>query len=210
MLRSLSTPGSARTVACRRCGQRYALPGGILPACPNCGASPRALWRRLRNNAAAATVALAALGVLVAGMLTPFVAISKLGELRVFSLVGGIVELFRGGNVFLGIVLLVFSVVFPIVKLVGILVATSRLVPLSMTARKRLHHFAVLTGKYSLLDVLVIALMIVLVKFDKIADVSARPGTVLFCVAIFLSILSGLLVQLEEPGQSSAHGGAGT
>ena len=55
-----------------------------------------------------------------------------------------------------------------------------------------------LTGKYSLLDILVVAIMIVLVKFQGIAEVRAQSGTFLFCVAIFLSMLAGLFVDLDE------------
>ena len=61
-----------------------------------------------------------------------------------------------------------------------------------------------LTGKYSLLDLLVVAIMIVLVKFDGIAEVRALPGTILFGVAILLSILCGVFVDLREPTEEVA------
>ena len=57
---------------------------------------------------------------------------------------------------------------------------------------------AMLTGKYSLLDILVVAIMIVLVKFQGIGRGAAQPGTVLFCVAILLSILAGVFVDLRN------------
>jgi paraquat-inducible protein A len=94
-------------------------------------------------------------------------------------------------------VLLVFSVVFPYAKLLGLLVATSALAPISERWRARLHAMAVLTGKYSLLDIIVVAMMIVLVKFEGVAEVRALPGTILFCIAILLSIASGLCVRLK-------------
>jgi len=124
---------------------------------------------------------------------------TKLGSERVFSLVGGIVELFRAGNVFIGAILFLFSVVFPFAKLAAFLAATSAIAPLSQATRRRLHHVAVLTGKYSLLDILVVAIMIVLVKFQGVAEVHARSGTILFCVAILLSIVAGFLVRLDDP-----------
>jgi paraquat-inducible protein A len=194
---------SQDTIRCRRCRKRYALPSepaAVLVACPNCGASPRAMWGnvRLRHNGAAAILSLAALVVLSLAMFLPFISMTKLGQERIFSLVGGIVELFERGNTFIGTVLLVFSVIFPFAKLIALLVATSALVPLSAAARKRLHHLAVITGKYSLLDILVVAIMIVLVKFQGLAEVRAQPGTVLFCIAIFLSIAAGFFVRLDD------------
>lgn len=174
--------------------------GGVLVACPNCGASPRALWQgiRLRHNGAAAILCVLAIVVLSVAIFLPFVSMSKLGQQRVFSLVGGIVELLRQKQTFIAIVLFIFSVIFPFAKLLAILVATSALAPLSDKARKRLHYLAVITGKYSLLDILVIALMIVLVKFKNIAEVQALGATILFCVAILLSIAAGFMVRLDD------------
>jgi paraquat-inducible protein A len=172
----------------------------VLAACPACGASPRALWRSipLRHNGASAIVSVIAIAVLSVAIVLPFVSMTKLGDQRIFSLVGGIIELLRGGQVTIGLILLIFSIVFPFAKLISLLVATSSLAPLSGAARRRLHYLAVLTGKYSLLDILVIAVMIILVKFKGIAEVRALPATILFCVAIFLSIAAGLLVRLDE------------
>jgi len=69
---------------------------------------------------------------------------------------------------------LLFSVVFPIVKLVILLAATSSLVSMSDIARRRMHTIAMVTGKYSLLDLVVVAVMIVMVKFGQMAEVHAR------------------------------------
>ncbi len=199
---------SQDTIRCRRCRRRYAISEqpGVLVACPHCGASPRALWRqlRLRHNGAAAILSVIAIVVLSIAILLPFVSMTKLGDQRIFSLVGGITELLRSGQVFIGVVLLVFSIVFPYAKLIALLVATSALIPLSAAARKRLHHLAVITGKYSLLDILVIAIMIILVKFKGIAEVRAMPATILFCVAIFLSIGAGFLVRLDDPQEAQS------
>jgi paraquat-inducible protein A len=93
---------------------------------------------------------------------------------------------------------LLFSVVFPIVKLVMLLAATSSLVSMSDRARQRMHMIAMVTGKYSLLDLLVVAVMIVMVKFGTLAEVHARAGTILFGVAVLLSIAAGLCVNFKD------------
>src|SRR5689334_14234641 len=139
---------------------------------------------------------------LAVGVASPFLSMTKLGETRVFSLVGGIVELFRTGNTLIALVLLVFSVIFPFAKLLALLIATSRLAPISIAVRRRLHYLAAVTGKYSLLDILVVAIVIVVVKFRGVADARAMYGTTIFCVAIFLSILSGFAVNLDEHGRA--------
>lgn len=195
-------------IICRRCGQSYIDAGGALAGCPHCGAAPRPLRHQLRHNGLAAVIAVVALIVLVIGMVMPFISMTKLGMSRVFSLVGGIIELFHSGNVFIAAILLLFSVIFPVVKLVMLLVATSRLVSMSDRSRRLMHKIAMVTGKYSLLDLLVVAVMIVLVKFGSLAEVQARPGTILFGVAVFLSILAGMCVRFDAARpDEAAHGG---
>jgi paraquat-inducible protein A len=155
------------------------------------------LWHWIIDNRNAAVLALLAMGVLTAGILMPFISMMQLGTTRTFSLIGGIRELFDRKSYFIGCVLLTFSVVFPYAKLLAILVATSRTVKLSMKTRQWLAHLAHVTGRYSMLDILVVAVMIVVVKFDGLVEIKALPGTVMFCFAVLLSIGAGLCVNLE-------------
>lgn len=191
----------ASPITCRRCRREYALadPPPVLAACPFCGASPTPLLRSARSNTLAALLALIALVVLIAAFIKPFMAMTALGNERVVSLIEGIVELFYQGHTLIAIVIFVFCVVFTVIKLLMILAATSRLVPLPPGARHRLHAVAAFTGKYSLLDVLVLAILIVLVKFEGIATVQVRIGSILFCIAVLLSLAAGLCVNLRKP-----------
>jgi paraquat-inducible protein A len=185
-------------INCRRCGREYLLRRTLLPSCPHCGAAPVPLRKKLRHNGLAAVLCVLALIVLSIAINMPFISMSKLGEVRVFSLLGGIMELLRTDQKLIGSILLIFSVIFPFAKLASLLIATSRLAPISNASRKRLHFLASITGKYSLLDILVVAIVIVLVKFKGLAEAHALPGTTYFCVAIFLSILAGFAVNLDE------------
>lgn len=189
---------------CRRCGREYLLsPRALLPACPHCGASPAPLWRKFRHNGVAAVLALVALMTLTVSIFMPFLSMTKLGEIRVFSMLGGIAELFQRGELLIGGVLLIFSIIFPYVKLLGLLMATSSITPLSPRGRMILHKTAVVTGKYSLLDILVVAIIIVTVKFRDLVEATALPGTTVFCAAILLSMLSGLAVNLDHLKEES-------
>src|SRR4051794_14285517 len=166
----MTSDSTISTITCRRCGKAYAVSARLpLAACPHCGASRVPLRHHLRHNGLAAVLAVIALITLIVGMVTPFISMTKLGTSRIYSLVGGILELFHSGNIFIGSILLIFSVMFPVAKLAMLLVATSSLVSMSDRTRRRMHKIAVVTGKYSLLDLLVVAVMIVLVKFGEFA-----------------------------------------
>lgn len=189
-------------ICCRRCGGGYVVHRHmLLPSCPHCGAAPVPLHKRMRHNGFAAVLCVLAFVTLAIAINRPFISMSKLGEVRNFSLLSGIAELFHSNQFLIGAILLVFSVIFPFAKLIAILVATSALAPISTKLRQRLHFLATVTGKYSLLDILVVAIVIVLVKFKGLAEAHALPGTTLFCVAIFLSILAGFAVNLDRQGE---------
>jgi paraquat-inducible protein A len=190
---------SSIAISCRRCGNDYDLPRRtILPACPHCGAAPVPLRKRFQHNGIAAILCVLAMVTLAIAINIPFITMSKLGEIRTFTLLGGIMELFHGGQTLIGLVLLIFSVIFPFAKLAALLAATSSLVSLSHKTRTRMHFLASITGKYSILDILVVAIIIVLVKFKAIAEAQALGGTTLFCVAIFLSICAGFAVNFKD------------
>jgi paraquat-inducible protein A len=121
----------------------------------------------------------------------------QFGEFKSYSLVGGIVQLFKRGYWMIGTILFLFSVCFPYAKLLSILIATSSLVKLKTITRQRLHKLAKATGRYSILDLLVVAVMIVVIRFDKLLEVKAMSGTILFAIAVFLSIVAGLAVDLR-------------
>src|SRR5438067_4214453 len=147
------------SISCRRCGREYLLRRTILPACPHCGAAPVPLRKRMRHNGLAAVLSVLALITLSIAINQPFISMSKLGEVRVFSLLSGIIELFNTNQALIGSILLIFSVIFPFAKLAALLIATSSLAPISLAARRRLHLLATFTGKYSLLDILVVAIV---------------------------------------------------
>src|SRR3954470_24965286 len=108
---------SISNITCRRCGREYLLRRTILPACPHCGAAPVPLRKRLRHNGLAAVLCVLAMITLAVAINRPFLSMSKLGEIRVFSLLGGIEELFHSNQALIGSILLVFSVIFPFAKL---------------------------------------------------------------------------------------------
>lgn len=196
----------AASINCRRCGRDYQIaPRAFLPSCPHCGASPRALLGALKDNRVAATLAALALAVLAAALTMPFMEMTVMADRRDFSLIGGIRKLQNDGHGWIALILLIFSVIFPIAKLTALLIATSRLANISPKTRRILHKAADITGKYSLLDVLVVAVLIVIVKFKGVAEVEPRAGVYFFAAAVILSIFSGMCVKIENDEYRSAN-----
>jgi paraquat-inducible protein A len=104
-------------------------------------------------------------------------------EPETYSVLTGILELLAGGNVALGIVLLFFSVVFPVGKLVVLRACLAEGRP------GRAHAFVARFGRYSMADVFVLALMVVASKsFPGGTTVDIRWGAFAFAAAALLTV----------------------
>jgi len=106
-----------------------------------------------------------------------------------YSLISTVDVLIRDGQTFLGVIVLVFSIIFPIVKLTYLLVAST--LPSAELKRhsKRLKAIEWI-GKWSMHDVLVLALMIFFLKSQGFYDAASLPAVYLFTAAVVLMILS--------------------
>ncbi len=108
------------------------------------------------------------------------------GEAKTYSIASGVLALLEGGNAWIGLVLLFFSVLFPIAKLVAlrVCIADARL--------GRGHALAARFGKYSMVDVFVIALLVVTSKsYPGGTTVEIEWGILAFAGAALLSMLVG-------------------
>jgi paraquat-inducible protein A len=130
---------------------------------------------------------LLAAGCLAIGYYLPVLTVRKLWEKNTFSILSGITSLWKEKYVFLSVIIFVFSVVFPIAKLVSLLAIW--FVKLSVAQRKRLLYFMELLGKWSMLDVFVTAIVVVTIKLGVLASAKVEPGIYFFAASILLAML---------------------
>ena len=105
------------------------------------------------------------------------------------SLLSTVRVLINDGQTFLGVTVLIFSIVFPVLKLLYLVLVST--LPESEIIRqsKRLHALEWL-GKWSMHDVLVLALTIFFIKSQGIYDAASLSGVYFFTAGVALMILS--------------------
>ena len=139
----------------------------------------------------------AALAVLVAGLSLPILTVEKTVFWRHwenhYSVFVGIVELAKGGDWLLSLILFFFSMVFPFAKLFSL--ATLWYRRMSGAERAKTLHWLGILGRWSMLDVFVVAILIVAAKLRDLTQVQPRPGLYLFGLAIILSMLTTMHVE---------------
>jgi paraquat-inducible protein A len=189
----MSPPGSFAT--CLRCGltQRLAVPPrGCVARCVSCRAD---LYRRVFPGAISATAAcgIAALIIYPVAISLPVLELSKLGHTRPVTIWSGAIDLLLGGQVAVGVLVFLCSIVIPAVKLVGIL-ALDLGHPWRRAGTRRAVHKAIdWLGRWSMLDILLIAIVVAAIKFGAWADIHAGPGAAAFAALVVLSMLASAL-----------------
>jgi paraquat-inducible protein A len=113
--------------------------------------------------------------------------------------IAGITTLFQEGEFFLFLVLTLFTLIFPCAKLALLAVIWAEREH-HLTRVRQLHQWVEHLGKWSMLDVFVIAILIVAMKSASVAQIHIGLGLYLFTFSVVATQLASALVarQLDE------------
>ena len=116
---------------------------------------------------------------------------------RTISIARGIMQLFELGYFFIGAIILIFSILFPLGKL-GVLWTAAWEVAHHLQS-ERLLRIVEQLGKYSMLDILVIALIIVAIKgLPGGSTVSVGTGFYCFALSVLLSLILPKILRADS------------
>ena len=180
-------------LACPCCGliQRAAhLSAGQRARCARCGAVVRDPLRRSRANARTACAALAGLVLYPFAVALPIMTLQRLGHANVASIWTGTRQLLAGGEWAVGLVVLVCSLILPLCKLLALLAITLLSGSLSPRRRALTYRWIEWTGRWGMLDVLLLAVLVAWVKVGNLVDVSPGPAALTFTLMVLCSLLA--------------------
>ncbi|MCU7893497.1 MAG: paraquat-inducible protein A [Candidatus Thiodiazotropha sp. (ex Ustalcina ferruginea)] len=124
--------------------------------------------------------------LLMAGLYMPMVTLTKfLFIANSFSVLSGVQELFNREQWFLFLIVGLFSVILPVLKIILLfLLLHYREIRSAQFGHllKMMHDY----GRWAMLDVMVVAVMIVTVKLGVIAEIEIHTGLYLFGAAVLL------------------------
>lgn len=147
---------------------------------------------RQRAGVTIVLMLLAALGFFVAGIFLPFTAVTKLwlfeNQISVYQ---GLILLWKGGELFLFLILFVFTICFPLVK-INALLALWLYPGLTVDRAKAFFKFVSNMGKWSMLDVFVVAILVLTVKSGGLASIRVQSGFFLFFISVMLTQFASL------------------
>ena len=189
---TVATAAAAGLASCHACGQlSRMLEKSTASACPRCGAA-----LHLRQVASLsrtwAFVLAAALLYIPANVLPVMVSGSLFGD-QADTILSGVVFLWRDGSWLLAALVFFASIVVPLTKLLTLtvlLVSVQRRWSWRPHTRAAMYRGIEFVGRWSMLDIYVVTLLVGLVQVQSLAAIHAGPGAVAFGAVVVLTMLA--------------------
>jgi paraquat-inducible protein A len=188
------TASAAGLVACHECGllSRWsAPPTGHENLCPRCG---EVLHRRkpdsLRRTWA---LLIAAFLLYIPANVLPVMRVIYAGRTESDTIMSGVQELFGSGQSAVAVLVLFASITVPLIKLLGLTgmaIATQRGSRWRRRDRTVFYRLIEFVGRWSMLDVFMISILVALVRLQALSTIEAGPGAVWFASVVVLTMLA--------------------
>ena len=217
-------PATARTgreaglVLCHTCHKTIpaaAMKDDDHPLCPRCG---EAMHPRKQGaiNRSWALVITAAILSLPANLL-PIMEVEYFGSPEANTIMDGIIYFFQEGSYGIGAVILTASILVPLFKIFGMsLILCSIQFRWSHWLRHKtlMFRFIEFIGRWSMLDIFVIALLTALVQFGYLSTIRPAPAALYFTGVVLCTMFAAIsfdprllwdTVSPDSPAKESAH-----
>ncbi|ERO64403.1 paraquat-inducible protein A [Pseudomonas piscis] len=189
----MSTPPYARDhqlKLCHTCGQVCQASEHY---CPRCDSAVHA--RKTNSLSRTWALLLASLIFYIPANLLPVMHTNIFGNASENTIMSGVVEFWKAGSWDIALLIFIASVVVPGIKffVLGILLVTcQRRSRWAQRERAKLYRFVEVIGYWSMLDVLVVALVAALVQFRALSSIDPRMGILFFGLVVVLTMFAAM------------------
>lgn len=185
---SALTAREAGLVGCTRCARVWPMGQAT---CGRCGATLQSRDPRSLSRVWAWWVA----GVMayIPANLYPMLVTNRLGRTKDDTIVEGAIELMHHGNYGIAAVVLIASVAIPLAKFIAIAylaMSVRRVNLLSAHRRYQLYEFVEYIGRWSMIDVFVVAILSALVSLSFVVTITPGPACLAFAASVIFTMLS--------------------
>ena len=188
----VQTAANLNLMSCHDCG-KLVKSGSGEPDCPRCD-SPLHFRTRGSLSITWALVVTSLILFFPANML-PIMQVDFLGVPDRSTILDGIIYFFKDGSIGIGLIILIASILVPLYKIIGLII-----ILLTIHSRKNRHlkqkskmfRFIEFIGRWSMLDIFVVALLSVLVDFGFLTSIHTAPGATYFCLVVIATMCAAI------------------
>ena len=182
-------------MSCHVCGQLAQAPDTTNRSlrCPRCG-TPMHMRKHASLSTPWALLAAALLLSVPANLMPMMVTASLLGS-QEDTIMSGVVFLWQSGSWPLATVVFFASVMVPLLKIIALIYLTAsaqRRSRHNLIQRTRLYRLVEFVGRWSMLDIYVITILVALVQFQGLATIQAGPAAVAFGAVVVVTMFAAM------------------
>lgn len=186
------TAASAGLMMCHSC-ELLNRPGGGDDACARCGAALH--WRKPDSFVRAWAFLVSAAVLYVPANMLPVMNSGSIFGYQSDTILSGVRFLWDSGDWGIAIIIFIASIILPGVKLAALatlLYATQRRSSWALEGRARAYRVMEVVGRWSMVDIFVAALLVSLVQFKTIAQITIGPGALAFAAVVVLTLFASM------------------
>jgi paraquat-inducible protein A len=181
-------------LSCHACGQ-LARPAASAHAlcCPRCGAGLHE--RKPASVSRSWALLVAAMILYVPANLLPMMKTSSLFGSQSDTIMSGVVYFWTSGSWYLALIIFFASIVVPLLKMIALmllLVSVQRRSRWQQAQRARLYRLVEFVGRWSMLDIYVVAVIVALVQLKALATIEPGAGAAAFGAVVVLTMFAAM------------------
>lgn len=187
----MNRPATARSLGLVRCHDCSLLAAAHLQTCPRCGAHLH--LRKPDSLGRTTALVLAALILYLPANLLPITVTTAIGTRQADTILSGVIYFMQTGSWEIASVIFIASVFVPFAKLcLLILLLVSVRFRWRWRPRDRtvLYRLTELVGRWSMVDIYVVTILVALVRLGAVATIEAGPAAVYFAAVVVLTMFA--------------------
>ncbi len=190
-----ATAASASLLSCQSCSLLARAPRGAQgnTICPRCGTAMHT--RKTNSIARTWALVLAAYLFYIPANVLPVMSVTSLGKTQSDTIMSGVIYLLLHGMWPLALLIFFASVMVPMLKLViltYLLISVQRRSRWRPVDRTRLYRVTEAVGRWSMVDIYVVTILVALVKLGNLATIEARAGAVFFAAVVISTMFAAM------------------
>ncbi|MBW2515871.1 MAG: paraquat-inducible protein A [Deltaproteobacteria bacterium] len=161
--------------------------------CPRCGAKIHA--RKPNSIARTWALVIAAFILYIPANVLPITRVISFGKAQSDTIMSGVIYFVKTGGWPIALVIFVASIFVPLLKL---FLLTFFLISVQMKSkwrpkdRTRLYRITEAVGRWSMVDIYVVTILVALVKLGSLATIEAGPGAIFFAGVVIITIFAAM------------------
>jgi paraquat-inducible protein A len=194
MNHALMTARNSGLISCHSCHllcQRAKQTSHML--CPRCGAGMHD--RKPNSIARTWALVLAAFIFYIPANVLPITIVISLGKAQSDTIMSGVIYFIHTGMWPIALVIFLASIFIPLLKLlilIFLLISVQRKSNWRRQDRTRLYRITEIIGRWSMVDIFVVTILVALVHLGGLATIHAGPGAIFFGAVVVITIIAAM------------------